>query len=161
MSPLLAAAVLIDAGTGASVLRRFLMETWPEGAASTDVCATHPFPKRCAELWERESKLRRGIALIAKRDSAPADHLRGWCDRVQRDFGRTGRLLPIRAAEAAAWGDLMAPSPIARARWFPRCHRPSSYAHTCHPQRSGLRRSFHSGRKPICLTRAETVGAKW
>ena len=59
---LAAAAVLIDAGTGASVLRRFLMETWPEGAASTDVCATHPFPKRCTigigfellEVWFSE-----------------------------------------------------------------------------------------------------------
>ncbi len=58
------------------------------------------------------AELRRGIALIAKRDSAQADHLRVWCDRLQRDFGRTGRLLPIRAAEAAAWGELMALRPL-------------------------------------------------
>jgi hypothetical protein len=58
------------------------------------------------------AELRRGIALIARRDSAQADHLRTWCDRLQRDFGRTGRLLPIRAAEAAAWGELMALRPL-------------------------------------------------
>ena len=58
------------------------------------------------------AELRRGIALIARRDPAQAEHLRGWCDRVQRDFGHTGRLLPIRAAEAAAWGELMALRPV-------------------------------------------------
>lgn len=58
------------------------------------------------------AELRRGIALIARRDSAQADNLRVWCDRLQRDFGRTGRLLPIRAAEAAAWGELMALRPL-------------------------------------------------
>jgi predicted nucleic acid-binding protein len=58
------------------------------------------------------AELRRGIALIARRDSAHADTLRQWCDRVQRDYGRTGRLLPIRAAEAAAWGELMAVRPL-------------------------------------------------
>lgn len=58
------------------------------------------------------AELRRGIALIARRDPAQAEHLSGWCDRVQRDFGRTGRLLPIRAAEAAAWGELMALRPL-------------------------------------------------
>ena len=58
------------------------------------------------------AELRRGIALIAGRDAAQAGHLRAWCDRVQRDFGRTGRLLPIRAAEAAAWGELMALRPL-------------------------------------------------
>ena len=58
------------------------------------------------------AELRRGIALIARRDSAQGDNLRVWCDRLQRDFGRTGRLLPIRAAEAAAWGELMALRPL-------------------------------------------------
>jgi hypothetical protein len=58
------------------------------------------------------AELRRGIALIARRDSAQGDHLRVWCDQLQRDFGRTGRLLPIRAAEAAAWGELMALRPL-------------------------------------------------
>jgi toxin FitB len=58
------------------------------------------------------AELRRGIALIARRDSTQGDHLRVWCDRIQRDFGRTGRLLPIRAAEAAAWGELMALRPL-------------------------------------------------
>ena len=58
------------------------------------------------------AELRRGIALISKRDQAQADNLRIWCDRLQRDFGRTGRLLPIRAADAAAWGELMAIRPM-------------------------------------------------
>lgn len=56
--------------------------------------------------------MRRGIALLENRDREQADILRRWCDRVQRDFGRTGRLLPIRAAEAAAWGELMALRPL-------------------------------------------------
>jgi len=58
------------------------------------------------------AELRRGIALIARRDAVQGDALRRWCDRLQRDFGRTGRLLPIRAAEAAAWGELMALRPL-------------------------------------------------
>ena len=58
------------------------------------------------------AELRRGVALIDRRDPAQAEHLRLWCDRVQRDFGRTGRLLSIRAAEAAAWGELMALRPL-------------------------------------------------
>lgn len=58
------------------------------------------------------AELRRGIALLENRDPEQAETLRRWCDRVQRDFGRTGRLLPIRAAEAAAWGDLMAIRPL-------------------------------------------------
>ena len=58
------------------------------------------------------AELRRGIALISRRDPAQAEKLGRWCDRVQRDYGRTGRLLPIRAAEAAAWGELMAIRPL-------------------------------------------------
>ncbi len=58
------------------------------------------------------AELRRGIALIAKRDEVQAGNLRHWCDQVQRAYGRAGRLLPIRAAEAAAWGDLMAIRPL-------------------------------------------------
>lgn len=58
------------------------------------------------------AELRRGIALLVNRDSEQAETLREWCDRVQREFGRTGRLLPIRAAEAAAWGELMAIRPL-------------------------------------------------
>lgn len=41
------------------------------------------------------AEIRRGIALIAGRDFAQAEHLRRWCDRVQRDFGRTGRLVAV------------------------------------------------------------------
>ncbi|HEY3899027.1 MAG TPA: type II toxin-antitoxin system VapC family toxin [Chthoniobacter sp.] len=58
------------------------------------------------------AELRRGIALIARRDQVQGDNLRVWCDRLQRDFGRTGCLLPIRAAEAVALGDLMAQRPL-------------------------------------------------
>ena len=58
------------------------------------------------------AELRRGIALIVRRDADQAEHLRRWCDRVQRDFGRTGHLLAIRAAEAAEWGELMAVRPL-------------------------------------------------
>jgi predicted nucleic acid-binding protein len=58
------------------------------------------------------AEVRRGIALIARRDPAQAQHLRGWCDRLQRNFGPAGRLLPIRAAEATAWGELMALRPL-------------------------------------------------
>jgi len=54
------------------------------------------------------AEIRRGIALISRRDAAQAETLRDWCDRLQREYGRTGRLLPIRAAEAGAWGELMA-----------------------------------------------------
>lgn len=58
------------------------------------------------------AELRRGIALIANRDEAQALILRRWCDRIQRDFGRTGRLLSFRASEAADWGELMAIRPL-------------------------------------------------
>jgi predicted nucleic acid-binding protein len=58
------------------------------------------------------AEIRRGIALLTKRDAEQAEILRRWVGRVQRDFGRTGRLLPIRAAEAEAWGDLQAIRPL-------------------------------------------------
>lgn len=58
------------------------------------------------------AELRRGIALIARRDIAQGENLRVWCNRLQRDFGRTGRLLPIRTPEAAEWGDLMSRRPL-------------------------------------------------
>ena len=54
------------------------------------------------------AEIRRGIALISHRDPAQSELLRRWCDRVQRDYGSTGRLLSVRAAEATAWGKLMA-----------------------------------------------------
>lgn len=58
------------------------------------------------------AELRRGIALISTRDPAQANILRHWCDRLQRAYGSTGRLLPLRAAEASAWGELMALRPV-------------------------------------------------
>ena len=58
------------------------------------------------------AELRRGIALLKRKDPQQSAVLEKWCDQVQRDFGRTGRLLPIRASEAAVWGDLMALRPL-------------------------------------------------
>lgn len=58
------------------------------------------------------AELCRGIALISHRDPAQSDKLRRLCGRVQRAYGSTGRLLPLRAAEAAAWGELMALRPL-------------------------------------------------
>lgn len=58
------------------------------------------------------AEIRRGAALIARRDPAQAEALRRWCERVQRDYGRTERLLSIRAKEAEAWGNLMALRPL-------------------------------------------------
>src|SRR4051812_46946832 len=58
------------------------------------------------------AEMRRGIALTARHDPEQADLLRRWADRVQRDFGRLGRLLSIRAAEAAIWGEFQAIRPL-------------------------------------------------
>lgn len=58
------------------------------------------------------AELRRGIALLKRKDKQQAAVLQQWCDQVQRDFGRAGHLLSIRAAEAAAWGELMAKRPL-------------------------------------------------
>lgn len=54
------------------------------------------------------AELRRGIALLRRRDRPQSTALERWCDQIQRDFGRAGHLLPIRAAEAASWGELTA-----------------------------------------------------
>lgn len=58
------------------------------------------------------AELRRGIALLKRKDRQQAATLERWCDQLQRDFGRAGHLLAIRAAEAAAWGELMAKRPL-------------------------------------------------
>ncbi len=58
------------------------------------------------------AEIRRGIALLVRHDPAQAEVLSRWLDRLQRDFGRTGRLLSIRAAEARVWGDLQATRPL-------------------------------------------------
>lgn len=58
------------------------------------------------------AELRRGIALLRKRDPVQADALDRWCHALQRGFSRAGHLLNLRAAEAAAWGELMAIRPL-------------------------------------------------
>ena len=58
------------------------------------------------------AELRRGIALIAKRDPPQADSLARWCRTLQRGFSRAGHLLTLRPAEALAWGELMAIRPL-------------------------------------------------
>ena len=86
-----------------------------KGARANEGIATWFADRKRRELFLSAitlAELRRGIALAARRDMAQAEHLRAWCDRMQRDFGSTGRLLPVRAAEAAAWGDLMALRPL-------------------------------------------------
>ena len=58
------------------------------------------------------AELRRGIAMIAKRDPPQADSLARWCRTLQRGFSRAGHLLSLRPAEALAWGELMAIRPL-------------------------------------------------
>jgi predicted nucleic acid-binding protein len=58
------------------------------------------------------AELRRGIALIRRRDPLQATALDRWCETLQREFRRVGHLLSLRPAEAAAWGELMALRPL-------------------------------------------------
>lgn len=58
------------------------------------------------------AELRRGIALIGKRDPQQAESLDRWCRTLQRGFNRAGHLLTLRPAEATAWGELMAIRPL-------------------------------------------------
>lgn len=58
------------------------------------------------------AELRRGIALLRRRDPQQAAALDRWCETLQREFRRVGHLLTLRPAEAAAWGDLMALRPL-------------------------------------------------
>ena len=53
------------------------------------------------------AEIRRGIALIRRRDPFQAAVLERWCETLQGEFGRAGHLLSIDPAEAAAWGELM------------------------------------------------------
>ena len=53
------------------------------------------------------AEIRRGIALIRRRDPFQAAALERWCDTLQREFGRVGHLLSVDPAQAAAWGELM------------------------------------------------------
>ncbi len=53
------------------------------------------------------AEIRRGIALVRRRDPFQAAVLERWCETLQREFGRVGHLLPVDPAEAGAWGELM------------------------------------------------------
>ena len=54
------------------------------------------------------AEIRRGIALIQRRDPFQAAVLERWCETLQTEFGRVGHLLPVEPAEASVWGGLMA-----------------------------------------------------
>jgi predicted nucleic acid-binding protein len=53
------------------------------------------------------AEIRRGIALIRRRDPFQAAVLERWCETLQGEFGRAGHLLSVDPAEAAVWGELM------------------------------------------------------
>ena len=53
------------------------------------------------------AEIRRGIALIRRRDPFQAAVLERWCETLQGEFGRAGHLLSVDPAEAAAWGELV------------------------------------------------------
>jgi len=53
------------------------------------------------------AEIRRGIALLRRRDPLQAAVLNRWCENLQREFGRVGHLLSVDPAEAADWGELM------------------------------------------------------
>jgi predicted nucleic acid-binding protein len=53
------------------------------------------------------AEIRRGTALIRRRDPFQAAVLERWCETLQGEFGRAGHLLSVDPAEAAAWGELM------------------------------------------------------
>lgn len=58
------------------------------------------------------AEIRRGIALLRRRDPLQAAVLDRWCETLQREFGRAGHLLSLDPAEAAAWGELMSLRPL-------------------------------------------------
>ena len=58
------------------------------------------------------AEIRRGIALLRRRDPLQAAILDRWCETLQREFGRAGHLLSLDPAEAAAWGELMSLRPL-------------------------------------------------
>lgn len=76
--------------------------------------------RRLAEWYDRRDKrelflsvitlaeIRRGIALLRRRDPLQAAVLNRWCEILQREFGRAGHLLSVDPAEAADWGELQA-----------------------------------------------------
>jgi predicted nucleic acid-binding protein len=53
------------------------------------------------------AEIRRGIALIRRRDPLQAAILERWCETLQGEFGRAGHLLSVDPEQAAAWGELM------------------------------------------------------
>ncbi len=55
-------------------------------------------------------ELRRGVALLARRDVAAADAVGGWLHSVVTEFG--DRLLPVTAAIAERWALMNVPDPV-------------------------------------------------
>jgi predicted nucleic acid-binding protein len=58
------------------------------------------------------AEVRRGIALIRRRDPFQAAVLERWCETLQREFVRVGHLLSLDPAEATVWGELMSLRPL-------------------------------------------------
>lgn len=58
------------------------------------------------------AEIRRGIALLRRRDPLQAAILERWCETMQHEFGRVGHLLSIGPAEATVWGELMSLRPL-------------------------------------------------
>jgi predicted nucleic acid-binding protein len=55
-------------------------------------------------------ELSAGIARIAERDPAQAQHLEAWLERTKRDYA--DRILPVTAAVADRWGRLCPKQPL-------------------------------------------------
>jgi toxin FitB len=58
------------------------------------------------------AEIRRGIALLRRRDPIQAAILDRWSEKLQSEFDRVGHLLSLRSVEAQAWGELMALRPL-------------------------------------------------
>jgi toxin FitB len=58
------------------------------------------------------AEIRRGIALLRRRDPFQAAILERWSETLQREFGRAGHLLSLDPPEAAVWGELMSLRPL-------------------------------------------------
>ncbi len=65
------------------------------------------------ELWLSVlviGELRRGVELIAQRDTVAAAPLGAWLDSILRDFA--DRVLPVTAAIAQRWAVITVPDPV-------------------------------------------------
>jgi predicted nucleic acid-binding protein len=69
--------------------------------------------RRVDELWLSVlviGELRRGQALLRRRDEAAAAAIGGWLDGVVADFG--DRILPVSLAAAQRWAAMSVPDPV-------------------------------------------------